>query len=239
MLTLPSNYLINRRGVNPDEYKYIFFQQRLGSTFQGFVTFQLEDGAGNFAKRDYELDLETWIHKIFSCEGWEFDPLNTSPFDWKNIKRLYWYSHFSGTGTGDFWIDNLFIWGLRFSSFQEDEASKSKYGAKPLKPIINEKLLSDDLCEIYAKEVLERRKNPQKVIEAEVFPANLNLKQGDRIRVVDDIVHGIDEYARILEVTHILGTSFRSELTLSTEIPSFALEFEKIHSKIERVEARV
>lgn len=205
--------------------------------------------ASNYFETDI-LDIveATWKFKEFNLgKEFEYDADKNPEGIWNKIGSPSWtkvagiqfFVEWTSALDYNVHLDGFFFDKLRWEGFAEDAgegSSQAKYGVKPLKPIYNDALTSDAECLIVAKEELKRRKEPPKIIEIEVCPANLNLRQGDRLRIVDE-VQGIDEYARILEVQHLLGSGgFKSKLTLSTEPPSFAPEFAKVYSEIDRLE---
>jgi hypothetical protein len=203
--------------------------------------------ASNYFKIPDLGDFSTnWVYKTFKL-GNEFvydesenpeGPWHKvgSP-SWFKIHAIEWNLHYLQANHSTY-VDGLFSFGGRYEGYTEDFSSIAKYGAKPLEPIFIDELTSDAQCLIVAKEEKKRRKDPRRVLEVDVVPANLKLKQGDRMRVIDDKVHQIDEYARTLEVSHVLGSPFKSVLALSTEIPSFAPEFAKIFEELDRLERR-
>jgi len=192
----------------------------------------------------------TWTWKEFNTgKTYEYDEDKNpegiwnkvgSP-SWRLIAGIQYYIEVYSAFPSYTWIDGILFDGLRWEGFAEDSgagSSQEKYGIKPLEPLFIDELTSDAQCLIVAQEELKRRKDPRRVIEVDVVPVDLSLRQGDKTRVIDDKVHQIDEYARVLEVSHVLGSPFKSVLTLSTEIPSFAPEFAKVFEKISRLERR-
>ena len=95
------------------------------------------------------------------------------------------------------------------------ESSQEKYGVRE-KIEVDDRLLNDADCLLVAKHLLSILKTSSRVIEAEISPANFDLIQGHKLRVLDESKN-IDEYARILEITHRLGGEKKTTLELSKE----------------------
>jgi len=115
----------------------------------------------------------------------------------------------------DFRVDGFFLGGKRWEGFAEDSSSQNKFEIRE-KSFIDDRLLSDADCLLVANHFLSIMKDSSRVIEAEMSPANYDVVQGHRFRLLDP-TRSIDEYARILEVTQHLGEGRKTILELSKE----------------------
>ena len=168
-----------------------------------------------FVKQIYtDKMLDQWIRKEFEV-GEASDWGRVGNANWENISELKIVFVVEGQGTISAWIDELHFWGKRWEGFAEDSSSQTKHGVRE-KYFVDDRLLTDEDCLLTAKRLLATLKDSSKVIEVEISPANYDLIQGHKLRIVD-ATKNIDEYARILEVTQHLGEEKKTTLELSKE----------------------
>ena len=111
--------------VDCNKYPSFTFQIKQQSAFSGAITVQLEeyhDGTWQVARREIRISPgEDWSLQSFGVgekhkDEWTYSIFNTKDFDWRYVQRILFYAHFSGTGTGSFWVDNLFFNHRRWSA---------------------------------------------------------------------------------------------------------------------------
>ena len=211
--------------MNANLYPSINFQIKEESSFSGEATLILEDINGNWAAKEYNIaNNKKWHLQSFMCGekyAQEWQGSNIENFNWEKIKRLLFDAHFSGTGTGSFWIDNLYFGRSRWSAVAEDTTSQSRFGLREL-AIIDETLVSDDACAKVAEAELNYRKDPAEFLRVTVI-GEPNLVAGETIRVVSPN-ENIDADYRIQAVDHYMNAEgeFETSLTLVAEPPRLA-----------------
>ena len=227
----------------PDGYADITFQVKLEEAYSGDITLQLEDDAGMVCRRELNAKKNEWVLVNLACgrgarDQWTYNLSNTQPFNWKKVKKVDVTCHFPATGTGAFWIDNLFFNKRRFEGVAEDATSQSKYGVRWKEPIIDDSLKSDAECLKRAESFLDFLR--EKVITLTNFEVegDNDFKPGDKQLVVipND---NIDEYFRILEVRHVIrGVNWSTFLTLTNEPQFVDYVFVNIDERLKRLERR-
>jgi hypothetical protein len=211
--------------MNANLYPSISFQIKEESAFSGGLSLILEDVNGNWAAKEFNIaNNKKWHFQSFMCgtkyaEEWQ--DIDIPNFDWKKIKKLIFDAHFSGTGTGSFWIDNLYFGRSRWSATAEDSTSQARYGLREL-AIVDETLVSDDTCSKVAEAELNFRKDPAEFLRVTVI-GDPRLVAGETIHVVSPN-ENIDADYRIQAVDHYLNAEgeFETSLTLIAEPPRLA-----------------
>jgi len=214
--------------IDCDTYPSLTFQVMEESGFSGAVTIQLEDSAGMIVRQEFRISnnkkwhLQTFMAGRKHSDQWTHSLFNTQPFDWTKVKKVSFFCHFSGTGTGSFWVDNLFFGNCRWSGVAEDTSSQSLYGLREL-AIVDETLVSDDACAKVADAELKYRKDPAEFLRVTVL-GNPQIKPGETIRVVSPN-ENIDADYRLQAVDHYMDDEgeFESRLTLIAEPPRVAI----------------
>jgi len=135
----------------PDGYADITFQIKLEEAYSGDITLLLIDDAGMECRKELKAKKTEWVLINAPCgrgakDQWTYSIFNSQPFNWKKVKKVDITCHFPATGTGAFWVDNLFFNKRRFEGFAEDAASQAKYGVRWKEPIIDDSLKSDAEC---------------------------------------------------------------------------------------------
>jgi len=227
----------------PDGYADITFQIKLQEAFSGDITLQLEDDAGMVCRKELNAKKAEWVLVNLACgrvakDQWTYSPFNSQVFDWKKVKKVDITCHFPATGTGAFWVDNLFFNKRRFEGFAEDATSQGKYGVRWKEPIVDDSLKSDAECLKKAESFRDFLK--EKVITLTDFEVegDNGFNPGDKQLVAipnDDI----NEYFRILEIRHVIrGVNWSTFLTLTNEPQFIDYIFMSIDERLKRLEKR-
>ena len=200
--------------VDFEEYKKLYFQVQTVSACPYFY-YYLEDEnekkaqANTRSAKENEFILEEIAVGKKLESAWNFIE---SGFDWTKVKKIVIWNDVANPH--DFWVDGLHLWGKRWEGFAEDSLiSQPKFEVRE-KLFVDDRLLNDADCLLTAKHLISILKDSSRVIEAEISPANYDLVQGERLRILD-ATRNIDEYARILEITHSLGEKKKTTLELS------------------------
>jgi len=210
--------------INSNKYPSLTFQLRVPSSYSGAVTVQLLDGAAQIVRRQIhvqnngEWSLQTFSVGKKASDQWTVDVFNTQPFNWENIWRIDIICHFSGTGTGSFWIDNLFFDKCRWEATQDDSTSQSNYGLRELVEV-DEELHSDNECSLRAKALLAHLKDPAEYItlRSNVIDYATNpILPGDKIHVTLPN-ENIDADYRIISVEY-RATAAEQTLEVTLEL---------------------
>jgi len=211
--------------INANVYPSVNFQIKEESAFNGDVTLILEDINGNWAAKEYHIsNNKKWHIESFMCgtkHADEWAGSNIPNFNWEKIKKLLFDAHFTGAGTGAFWIDNLYFSKCRWSAVAEDSASQSKYGVREL-AVVDETLVSDDACAKVANAELKYRKDPAESLRVTVL-GDPRIVAGETIHVTSPN-ENIDDNYRIQAVDHFMDDEgeFETSLTLIAEPPRIA-----------------
>jgi len=213
--------------VDCDLYPSLTFQMKEESAFNGEATVTLEDDAGMSVFQTFRISnnkkwqLQTFMAGRKNSDQWTHSLGNSQPFNWQKVKKLLFDAHFATTGTGAFWIDNLFFGKRRWSATAEDSVSQSKYGVREL-AIVDETLVSDDACAKLAAAELEFRKDPAEFLRVTVL-GDARIVAGETIGVVSPN-ENIDADYRIQSVDHYMNDEgeFETSMTLITEPPRLA-----------------
>jgi hypothetical protein len=216
-LTFPSGM-----EVDCNKYPSLSFQLKLQEAFNGNVGVELEDSAGMKVRREIGVAAnDKWILQGFGVgkkhtEEWTHSVFNSQPFNWSSIKKILFYCNFSGTGTGSFWIDNLFFNRRRWEAAREDTASQSSYGLRELVEV-DEELHSDNECDLRAKALLDHLSDPAEFLTLRTTCLDYGtnrLLSGDKIHVTLPN-ENIDSDFRIISVEyHVIARGQTLEITL-------------------------
>jgi hypothetical protein len=208
--------------LNLNLYPSLTFQIKEQSAFDGNCSVRLTDNAGNTVSRSFTIRNDNqWQLVEFRCgkkhsDEWTHSVFNSGDFDWENVKRLEFFAHFPGTGTGSFWIDNLFLDKRRWEATQEDSTSQSNYGLRELVEV-DEELHSDNECSLRAKALLAHLKDPAEylTLRSTVIDYGTNpILPGDKIHVTLPN-ENIDADYRIISVEyHVIAREQTLEITL-------------------------
>jgi hypothetical protein len=199
-------------------YPTLQFQIRRESAFSGEANVILQDNAGKWAIKRFHFAADQWYLQKFNVgkkheDEWEDVDAG---FNWETINEIMIDVHFSGTGTGSFWVDNLFFNNRRWEATQQDSGSQSSYGLRELVEV-DEELHSDNECDLRAKALLAHLKDPAEYItvRSTVIDYGTNrLLPGDKIHVTLPN-ENVDADYRIISVEyHVIAATQTLEITL-------------------------
>ena len=229
--------------VNCNLYPSLTFQIKAESAYCGDITIRLTDEAGMTVRKELKIRLGEWNLFQFKLgrkhsNEWTHSLFNSQDFDWEKVIRAEIFCHFSGVGTGAFWIDNLFFNHRRWSAVAEDSTSQAKYGTRCNDPIIEDMLKSDSECQKRADGILEFLKDKVTTLRNFRIEGNNGFTPGDKQLVVISN-DNINENFRILEVHHVIkGMDWTTKLTLTNEPALIDYVFKEIEKRLDRLERR-
>lgn len=226
--------------VNANKYPSFTFQIKLGNSFSGAVTVQLEDQAGMVVRREINIRTGEWTLQTFAVgkknsDQWTHSIFNTQPFNWASVKKIVFYSHFSGTDTGSFWVDNLFFNQCRWETVQEDLTSQGSFDLRELVEV-DEELHSDNECMLRAKALLAHLKDSAEyvTVRSNVIEYGVDrILSGDKIHVTLPN-ENIDADFRITSVDYHVSAAEQTlgvTLELGREAPVLADYLYALRSK--------
>jgi hypothetical protein len=215
--------LIIPSGWQPDLNKYpsLQFQMRRESAFSGQATVILQDNAAKWASREFSLQSDKWylqkfnVGKKYENEWGQVD----SGFNWEIINEILWDMHFNGTGTGSFWLDNLFFDSARWSA---SYGSGSRELAET-----DEELHSDNECLLRAKALHSHLSQPAEYIKVTsdvIDYGTTPILAADRIWLTLPN-ESVDGYYRVISVEYRLiaeTQTLETTLELGKEPPLLA-----------------
>lgn len=217
ILTFPSDM-----EVDCDKYPSLSFQLKLQEAFNGSIGVELEDSVGMKVRREIGVSANNkWVLQGFSVgkkhsDEWTHSVFNSQLFNWGSVKKILFYCNFSGTGTGSFWIDNLFFNRRRWEATREDIASQSGYGLRELVEV-DEELHSDNECDLRAKALLDHLSEPAESLTLQTTCLDYGtnrLLPGDKIYVTLPN-ENIDSDFRIISVEYrVIASDQTLEITL-------------------------
>jgi len=224
--------LIIPSGWQPDLNKFptLQFQIRRESAFSGQITLRLKDNAGKFAFKEFQTNPDKWylqkfnVGKKYENEWGQVD----SGFNWAIINEVMWDMWFSGTGTGSFWVDNLFFNSARWSAIYGS-------GSRELAET-DEELHSDNECLLRAKALYDYLSSPAEYVRVTsdvVDYGNAPILAGDRIWVTLPN-ENVDGYYRVTSVEYRLVAELQTletTLELGKEPPLLADYLYSLRSK--------
>jgi hypothetical protein len=204
-LILPSGWQ-----PNCNTYPSLQFQIRRESAFSGQATITLKDNVGTLVFREFQVQADKWLLQKFNvgkkyADEWQGDIAN---FNWAIINEIWWDMHFSGTGTGNFWLDNLFFNSARWSATYGS-------GSREL-PDTDEELHSDNECLLRAKALYDHLSSPAEYIRAVsdvVDYGTTPILAADRILVTLPN-ENVDGYYRVVPEYRLVAETQTLEVTL-------------------------
>jgi hypothetical protein len=226
--------------VNANLYPLLNLWVVREAAYNGQGDLSLFDRTGKRASRPFTVGKAEWFkieHKVGekNADGWNVE----SGFDWNYVWQVRIALNFDGTGTGSFWVDNLFVGGRRYSSMQENTASQTAYGLRMFVDT-DEELYSDNECMLRAKAILANLKDPAEylTIRSTVIDYGTTpLLSGDKITVVLPN-ENVNAYFRILSVEYFVDAKTQTlEITieLGREIPLLADYMYALRSKTDHL----
>jgi len=235
-LILPSGWQPNCK-IHPT----LQFQIRRQAAFSGEANVILQDNTGKWAIKRFHFAADQWylqkfnVGKKYQDEWEEWD----AGFNWEIINEIMIDVHFSGTGTGSFWVDNLFFNNRRWEATQQDSGSQSSYGLRELVEV-DEELHSDNECMLRAKALLAHLKDPAEYItvRSTVIDYGTNrLLPGDKIHVTLPNENIDADYRIISAEYHVIAREQTLEITLELgkEVPLLADYLYALRSKTDHL----
>ncbi len=140
-------------------------------------------------------------------------------FDWTHVKKVQVNCFFAGSGTGSFWVGQMYFGGCRYGSVEEDAASQAAYGLREYSET-DEELCSDNECSLRAKALLNYLKAPAQyltVTSTVIDYGATPILAGDTIHVafpnenvdldfrIESVEYHVNTQEQTLEVTLELG----------------------------------
>jgi len=196
---------------NCNKYPTLQFQTRREATFSDACTVILQDNAGRWAAREFQVQPDKWVLQKFNVGkkyANEWLGSEISSFNWEIINEIMWDVHFQGVGTGSFWIDNLFFnsarWSATYGSGQREYSE------------VDEELHTDAECLLRAKalyDFLSGTAEYLKVTSTVIDYGNTPILAGDRIWVTIPN-ENIDGYYRVISAEYHLTKFQELEVTL-------------------------
>jgi len=195
--------LIVPSGWQPDLNKYttLQFQIRRESAFNGACTLILVDNAGKWASREFQVQADKWVLQKFNAGkkyAGEWSGADVANFNWAVVNEVMWDMWFSGTGTGSFWVDNLFFntarWNATFGA-----------GSRELTET-DEELHSDNECLLRAKALYDHLSSPAeyiRVVSDVVDYGTTPILAGDKVWITLSN-ENVDGYYRVVSVEYRL-----------------------------------
>jgi len=216
--------LIIPTGWQPDLNKHptLQFQVRRESAFSGQATVSLIDNAGKWISREFQIAADRWYMQRFNVGKKyvsEWQGADAASFNWESVNEVLWDMHFNGTGTGSFWIDNLFFNSARWNATYGS-------GSRELSET-DEELHSDNECLLRAKALYEQLSNPNeyiRIISDVIDYGATPILAGDRIWITLPN-ENVDGYYRVVSVEHRLVAetqTLETTLELGREPPLLA-----------------
>ncbi len=206
-LIIPSGYQ-----PNLNAYPSIQFQIARESAFSNQANIILQDNAGNNAQREFSVPQEDQWHLIKINAGPKYENewnWIDDGFNWDIINEILWDAHFPATGTGSFWVDNLFFNSARWSA---THGSGSRELAET-----DEELHSDNECLLRAKalyDYLSGTAEYLKVSSGVIDYGTTPILAGDKIWVTLPN-ENVDGYYRVISCEyHLRARDQTLEVTL-------------------------
>jgi hypothetical protein len=235
MFTLESD-----KEVNAELYPILSFFIKRENTFNGNINVILHDVTDKSASHFFEAGTNEWFQKQFrvgiaNADMWSVE----SGFDWTKIKKIRFDCWFDDTGTGSFWIDNMFFGGRSYSSTQGDNNSQNNYGLRELVEV-DEELCSDTECEHRANALLAYLKDPTEYLTVQstvIDYGNTPILPGDKIHV-NLPNENVDSDFRILSVEYSVDAKIQVldiSMELGRETPLLADYLYSLRSKTDHL----
>jgi hypothetical protein len=197
---------------NCNTFQSLQFQIRRESAFSGACTVILVDNGARWATREFQLQADKWVLEKFNVgkkhtDEWQGADLGN--FNWEVINEILWDMHFSGTGTGSFWLDNLFFNTARWSATYGA-------GARELAET-DEELHSDNECLLRAKALHDSLSAPTeyiRVVSDVIDYGNTPIQAADKIWITLPN-ENVDGYYRVVSAEyHLMAETQTLETTL-------------------------
>jgi hypothetical protein len=149
----------------------------------------------------------------------EWQGADVANFNWETVNEVLWDMHFNGTGTGSFWVDNLFFNNARWSATYGSGSRETSE--------TDEELHSDNECLLRAKALHDHLSTPStyiRLVSDVIDFGTTPILAGDRIWVTLPN-ENVDGYYRVTNVEYRLiaeTQTLETGLELGTEPPLLA-----------------
>jgi hypothetical protein len=207
--------LLSSNIMDCNKYPSLQFQLRKETAFSDTTYLGLQDAFGMWVNRWLDIASDKKWHIVQSGVGkknvdeWTEDIFNSQPFDWSQVNEIRIDCMFPGTGTGSFWIDNLFFnsarWSATYGTGQRELAET------------DEELHSDNECLLRAKALYDYLSGPAEYIKVTsdvIDYGTTPILAGDRIWVTLPN-ENVDGYYRVVSVEyHLRAMDQTLEITL-------------------------
>lgn len=215
--------LVIPSGMQPNckTYPSLQFQVRRESAFSGVCTVILVDNGARWATREIQLSADKWFLQKFNV-GKKYENEWGSVqagFNWETINEIMWDMHFPTTGTGNFWIDNLFWNSARWSGTYGS-------GSRELSET-DEELHTDAECLLRAKALYDYLSSAAEYIRTSSDVIDFGtapIQAADRIWITLPN-ENIDAYYRVISAEYRLiaeTQTLETTLELGRERPQLA-----------------
>jgi hypothetical protein len=195
-LVIPSGYQ-----PNLNKYPSIQFQINREGDFSNQANLILMDNTGKWAVREFNIPQADQWHLVKFNAGKKYQDEWSwvdDGFNWEIINEILWDVHFPGTGTGSFWVDNLFFnharWSATYGNGQRELAET------------DEELHSDNECLLRAKALYDYLSSPAEYIKVTsdvIDYGTTPILAGDRIWVTLPN-ENVDGYYRVISAEYHL-----------------------------------
>jgi len=214
-------------------YKYLRFQYRHmfgGATDPTYIKVQLREDDSNYFQyviNDVPHQTQTWygveipLGENYEVSGEEGESrwYKVGNPHWDKITKIKFMMEWveEGAFTAELFIDDVYFYGARYSYTYNDSDSQNKYGTRVHDPVVNDRLKSDTECELFGKGIIERLKEPLKIVTSVMVDGDSRFLPGDLVNIVVEN-DNIDNWYRIVEVRHVFeGYNWITYLSLSHE----------------------
>jgi hypothetical protein len=195
---------------NCNMYPSTQFQIRRESIFSGQATITLKDNDGTLIFREFQIQADKWALQKFNvgkkyADEWQGDVAN---FNWEVVNEIWWDMHFSGTGTGSFWVDNLFFNSARWSATYGS-------GSRELSET-DEELHTDNECLLRAKALHDYLSSPAeyiRVVSDVIDYGTTPILAADRIWATLPN-ENVDGYYKVIPEYRLIAETQTLEVTL-------------------------
>jgi hypothetical protein len=159
--------------------------------------------------------------------------------DWRNIKRIRFYTSdaIHTDHLSEIW--ELRVNGIRWIGAAEDGASQVTYGTVEGEPEIDDALQTAAECQMRAESIIALKKDPAVTYEDVVVDGDETLLPSYRKQMIL-ANEAINEYCRIIQVVHsVEGNIWDSALTLTNDPQNIDFIFRSLREQAHLMSRRV
>jgi len=154
---------------------------------------------------------------------------------WEKITAIN-FIFIDTSGTFTVYIDGVHFSNTRYKKTVEDIVSQSNYGVRCKEVIIDDSLISYQLCQLKAQSIINFLKNPIETVNVNIlgglldeFSSNQRLAPGWKIYFVDYDSNTYRKY-RIVEVTHFINEN--GYWTINLKLDNEPVYIDKVFRKL-------